>query len=99
MRDLTGLNTMSHPYYPVSPEEQREIIKNLSVQHRNDYVSAVKELQAKLGKDHSHTDKIGHVTMSAREFTDTIRHHYKEHLVLEHVNKVTKQNYTSLDHV
>jgi hypothetical protein len=83
---------MSHPYYEVSREEQREILKNLSVKHSNDYVSAINELKSKLGKDHSHTDKVGEVNMSLNDFVGAIKPHYQGHLVHDVVQKVTKQN-------
>lgn len=73
----------------VSKEEQREILKNLSVDHRNDFVSAMAAFKAKLGTDHEHHDKIGEVAIPLSEFARALKPHYQAHLIQKTIQEHT----------
>jgi hypothetical protein len=73
----------------VSKEEQREILKNLSMNHRDDFVSALHEFKSKLGADHEHHDKIGEVALPLNDFARALKPHYKHHLIQKTIQEHT----------
>lgn len=84
----------------VTKEEQREILKNLSIDHRNDFVSALAAFKAQLGADHEHHDKIGEVAIPLSEFARALKPHFKHHLIQQSIqNHTADKHLVHLDHL